>query len=48
MGVIIAVMYFYPKYLANPSEDSVNTELTVDDKSIAVIPFINMSDDPSQ
>jgi len=39
---VILAMYVYPRYLAKPVEDA---KVTIDDKSIAVIPFTNMSAD---
>ena len=43
MALIIVIMYVYPQYLANPG-----TEVKIDDKSIAVLPFVNMSNDNDQ
>jgi TolB-like protein/class 3 adenylate cyclase len=49
MALIIAIMYIYPRYLS-PSEtnNGKSIEVNVDDKSIAVLPFANMSNDPDQ
>ena len=49
MALIIVVMYMYPRYVANPVENAVTVaEATIDAKSIAVLPFVNMSNDPDQ
>jgi len=42
--LVILAMYVYPRYLANRTEDAgASAEVTIDDKSIAVIPFDDMS-----
>jgi TolB-like protein/class 3 adenylate cyclase/tetratricopeptide (TPR) repeat protein len=49
MGLVllIVIMYFYPRFLATPAEDSgVSNEVITTDKSIAVLPFKNDSPDP--
>jgi len=47
--LVILAMYVYPRYLANYVGDTrTGTEVTIDDKSIAVLPFVNMSGDPDQ
>ena len=44
--LVILVMYVYPRYLANPAEyTKAGAEIRIDDKSIAVIPFENLSAD---
>ena len=43
--LVIVAMYVYPRFLANTG---VSDEIIVDDKSIAVLPFKNMSGDPEQ
>ncbi|MCH8233945.1 MAG: hypothetical protein IIB82_15060 [Bacteroidetes bacterium] len=49
MALIIVVMYMYPRYVANPVENAVTVaEVKIDAKSIAVLPFVNMSNDPDQ
>ena len=46
MALIIVVMYVYPRYLANPVEDAgAGDEIRIVDKSIAVLPFKNLSAD---
>ena len=46
MALIIVVMYVYPRYLANPVEDTgAGAEIRIVDKSIAVLPFKNLSAD---
>jgi len=42
MAIIIVVMYMYPRYLANPARDA---GAIIDEKSIAVLPFDNYSED---
>ena len=51
MALIIAGMYLYPRYLTgdqNQQQTESTLETAVMDKSIAVLPFINLSDDPDQ
>jgi len=44
MALIIVVMYLYPRYLSSEA----GTEVTVDDRSIAVLPFKSLSEDPEK
>ncbi len=46
--LVIITMYVYQRLSTTEADSSVDTTVTIDDKSIAVIPFINMSDDPAQ
>jgi serine/threonine-protein kinase len=49
IGLIIVAMYAYPRFVANPVEDSTDGYVaSINDRSIAVLPFINRSDDPEQ
>ena len=42
--LVIIAMYVYPRYVGNSAEKAVvGAEATIDDKSIAVIPFVDMS-----
>ncbi|MCH8929400.1 MAG: adenylyl cyclase, partial [Proteobacteria bacterium] len=43
--LVIIVMYIYPQYLSSKEAD---TEVTFDDKSIAVLPFVDMSPEGDQ
>jgi len=46
MVLIIIAMYVYPRYVGNSVEDAeASATVTIDDKSIAVIPFENLSAD---
>jgi len=47
--LVIIAIYAYPRYVSptKPS-DQAESEVTIDDKSIAVLPFTNMSNDPDQ
>jgi len=45
--LVIMVMYAYPKYLSTPDADpTAGIETTIEDKSIGVLPIVNMSGDP--
>ena len=44
MALIIVGTYLYPRYLSG----DISSESLVTDKSIAVLPFVNLSDDPEQ
>ena len=47
MALIIVVMYVYPRYLSSTVADNeAGTEVTIDHKSIAVLPFSNTKPDP--
>jgi len=49
--VAIMVMYFYPRRMSsdnNPVPATFNADVPILDKSIAILPFINMSGDPEQ
>lgn len=49
IGLTIVVVYAYPQFVANPVEDSTNSyEAPINDRSIAVLPFVNLSGDPEQ
>jgi serine/threonine-protein kinase len=49
IGLIIVAMYAYPRFVANPVEASTDSyEAPINDRSIAVLPFINRSGDPEQ
>jgi len=44
MALIIVAMYVYPRYISpTESDDQAGTKFNIDDKSIAVIPFVDMS-----
>jgi len=45
--LVIITMYVFPR-LSKTEDSTADTTVTIDDKTIAVIPFINMSDDPAQ
>jgi len=46
MAFIIVAMYVYPRYLTNPSgDDGARPGRIIDEKSIAVLPFDNFSED---
>jgi len=44
MALIIIVMYVYPRYFSSEA----GIEVTLDDKSIAVLPFKSLSEDPEK
>ena len=47
--LVIIVMYIYPRYLSSKeADDGAGTEVTFDDKSIAVLPFVDMSPEGDQ
>ena len=47
--LVIIVMYIYPRYLSSTEADNgAGTEVTFDDKSIAVLPFVDMSPEGDQ
>ncbi len=47
MALIIVVMYVYPRYFSNSAEDTVtNAGVTINNKSIAVLPFKTIGSDP--
>ena len=49
MGLVIAVLYLQSRYLhVTDNETGLISETGVLDKSIAVLPFVNMSNDPDQ
>jgi len=48
MALIIIVMYTYPRYFSSEAGNGAGIETTIFDKSIAVLPFVNMSNDPDQ
>jgi len=49
MALIIIAMYVYPRYLIKPADISGdNARVTINDKSLAVLPFDNLSNDPGQ
>jgi len=51
MALIIIIMYFFPRQMSsdsNPIPGAAEAFAPVIDKSIAVIPFVNMSNDPDQ
>ena len=51
LALLVVVMYLYPRYVApeRPPASSENiTSANASDKSIAVIPFVNISNDPNQ
>ncbi|MCK5372275.1 MAG: hypothetical protein KAQ62_27125, partial [Cyclobacteriaceae bacterium] len=46
MALIIIVMYVYPRYLStSEADEAADRELTLEYKSIAILPFVNMSGD---
>jgi len=49
MALIIIVTYVYPRYFSSSEAgNGASIETTIGDKSIAVLPFVNMSNDPNQ
>jgi len=48
LSLVIVVVLIYPHLSSMEAGNRENTEFTINDKSVAVLPFVNMSNDPDQ